>query len=128
MFWFCKQVWWSSSLLSVGIHGLTSIPPPNACEPVCHSVNEDVHVHYTWPRNFTHLWWMLWLTSMGEAIASHLSTQGSLPSLMLADCQTTIFLWHCLVVTPFGSRLDWGGTGTSIWCLVDAHTQGNTSF
>ena len=72
IFQFCEQVWWSSSVLSNGIHGLTSIPPPSACNPVHHSVNEDIHVHYTWPRNFTHLWWTLWLAYMGEAIDSHL--------------------------------------------------------
>ena len=122
MFQFCEQVWWSSSLQSNGIHRLMSIPPPNASDPVCHSVNEDTQIHYTWPKNFTHLQWMLTLMTMGEAVASHLSTQGSLPSLMLGDCQTINFFWHCLAVTTFGSRLDWGVTGTSILCLADAHT------
>ena len=28
---------------------------------------------------------------------------------MLGDCQTTIFLWHSLAVTPLGSGLNWGG-------------------
>ena len=56
------------------------------------------------------------------------SAQGSLVGLMLDDCQTTIFLWHSLAVTPLGSRLNWGGAGTSDPCLVDTHTQGNASF
>ena len=75
-FQFCEQSWWSSSPLSAGIYGLTSIPPPNTCEPASHSVKEDIHAHYTLPGIFTHLQWMLQLTSMGEAVASHLSTPG----------------------------------------------------
>ena len=49
----------------------TSTPPPNACDPFGHSVNEDIHTHYTLPGIFTHPQWMLQLMSMGEAIASH---------------------------------------------------------
>ena len=70
-FQLCEQLWWSSSLLSAGIYGLTSIPPPNAHEPASHSVNEDIHAHYTLLAIFTHLQWMLWLMSLGEAVASH---------------------------------------------------------
>ena len=51
-----------------------SIAPPNACDPVGHSVNEDIHAHYTLPGIFTHPQWMLQLTFMGEVIASHWST------------------------------------------------------
>ena len=43
----------------------TAIPLPNACNPV------DIHTHYMLPEVFTHLQWMLQLTSMGEAVASH---------------------------------------------------------
>ena len=71
-----EQSWWSSSLLSTGIYWLTSIPPPNACNPTGHAVNKDVHGYYTLLGIFTHLQWMLELMSMGETIASHLSTQG----------------------------------------------------
>ena len=48
-----------------------SIPPPNAHDSVSHSVNEDIHTHYTLPGIFPHPHWMLWLMSMGEAVASH---------------------------------------------------------
>ena len=68
---FGEQPWWLSSLLSNDICGLMSIPPPNACNPMSHSVNEDIPAHYTLPGVFIHLQWMLQLTSMGEAVASH---------------------------------------------------------
>ena len=71
---------------------------------------------------------MLWLTSMGEAIASVYPPQGILPSLMLGDHKTIVFLWHCLAVTPSRSRLNWGGAGTSTPYLADTLTQGNASF
>ena len=75
-FQFCEQSWWSSSLLSAGIHGLMSIPPPSAHDPAGHSVSEDIHSYYTSLGIFPYLQWTLWLTSMGEALASHLSTPG----------------------------------------------------
>ena len=103
---FCQQSWWSSSLLSTGIYGLMSIPPPNTCESAGHSVKEDIHSHYTLLGIFAHLQWMLWLTFMGEAITTFYPPQGS------------------LAVTPSGSRLDWGGAGTPILCLVDAVHKG----
>ena len=62
--------------LPARIYGLMSIPPPIAGNPVGHSVNEDIHAHYTLLGIFTHLQRMLWSMSMGEAIASHLSTPG----------------------------------------------------
>ena len=43
---------------------------------------------------------------------------------MLGDCRTIIFLWYSLAVTPSRSRLDWGGTGTSIPYLADTHMKG----
>ena len=49
----------------------TSIPLPNAHDPV------DFHIHYTLPEVFTHPWWMLQWTSMGEVITSHWSTPGN---------------------------------------------------
>ena len=73
-FQLCEQSWWLSSLLSAGIHGLTSIPPPNVHEPASHSVKEDIHGHYTLLGIFTHLQLKLWLMSTGEVIAFHLST------------------------------------------------------
>ena len=54
-------------LLSAGIYRLMSIPPPNACELASHSVQEDIHTHYTLLEIFTHPQWTFWLTSMGEA-------------------------------------------------------------
>ena len=99
-----------------------SIPLPNACNPV------DIHFHYMLPVVFTHPWWMLQQKSTGEVITSHWSTQGSLAGLILGDCQTTIFLWHNLAFTPFGSWLNWGGVGTSVPCMTDTNTQGNTSL
>ena len=51
-----------------------------------------------------------------------------------------VFLAWCLVITrpssscgslavsPSGSRLDWGGAGTSVPYLVDTQTQGNACF
>ena len=122
VFQFCEQSWWSSSLLSTGIYGLMSIPPPDACKPASHSVQGDIHTHYTLLEIFNHLQWMFQLMSKGEVIASHLSPQGSLSSLMLGVCQTIILLWHCLAVIPLGSSLDWGGAGTPVPCLVDTHT------
>ena len=76
MIQFCEQSWWSASLLSPGIYGLMSTLPPDEHEPVDHSVQEDIHTHYTLLGIFTHPQWMLQLMSMGEAIASHLSTPG----------------------------------------------------
>ena len=123
-----------------------SIPPPNGQDPVCHSVNEDIHIHYIWPRNFTHLWWTLWLIVHGRSCNFLFNPpQGSLPNLMLGDYQTIIFLWHCLVVTSLRSRLtgvglvcpclawsvsmckecqllmQWGGAGCDVGC-VNFHT------
>ena len=121
-FQFCEQSWWLSSLLSTGIYWLTSIPPPNACDPAGHSIKEDTHTYCTSLGIFAHLQWMLWLISMGEAIASHLSTPGKSSCLTLGDCQTIVLLSCCLAVTPFGSRLDWGGASTSIWYLGDTCT------
>ena len=63
-FQFCEQSWWSSSLLSAGIYGLMSIPPPNAHEPAGHSVKEGIHSYYTLLLIFTHLQWRLWLMPM----------------------------------------------------------------
>ena len=48
-----------------------SIPQPNTCNPVGHSVTEEIHAHHTLPGIFTHPQWMLQLTSKGEAIAFH---------------------------------------------------------
>ena len=36
----------------------------------------NIHFHYTLPEVFTHPWWMLWWTSIGEVITSHWSTPG----------------------------------------------------
>ena len=105
-----------------------SIPPPNTCDPAGHSVNKDIPAHYTLSAIFTQLWWTLQLISMGETVLPIDPPQESLPSLMRGDCQTIIYLWHCLAVTLCGSRIDLGGTGTSIPCLVDTYMQGNTSF
>ena len=92
-----------------------SIPPPNAHNPAHHSIEEDANTYYTSLGTFNHLQWMLQSMSTGEAIASHLChPREGLPSLMLGDHQTIVLLWHCLTVTPFGSRLGWGGAGTSI--------------
>ena len=82
-----------------------------------------------------HITWSLHPSSV-DALAdvhgrSHnfpLIHQGSLSGLMLGDHHTTILSWCILVVTPFGSGLNWGGAGTSVPCLADTHTQGNTSF
>ena len=49
---------------------LTSLPPLHIHVP------SDVHSHITIPKVFTHPWWVLWLTSMVEAITSSWSTPG----------------------------------------------------
>ena len=71
-FQFCEQLWCSSSLVSAGIYGVMSIPPPDAHKLTGHSVQEDIHAHYTLLEIFTHPQWMVWLTSTGEATASNL--------------------------------------------------------
>ena len=75
-FQFCEQSWLSSSLLSTGIYGLTSVPPPDTCKLAGHSVQEDINTCYTLLEIFTHPQWTFWLTSTGEAVASHLSIPG----------------------------------------------------
>ena len=114
--------WQSFSLLSDGIYGLeTSIPLPNACDPV------DIQFHYTLPEVFTHPQWMLWWMSMGKVVASHWSTR----EVFLAWCWViTRPLSSCgsLAVTPLRSGLNWGGAATSVLCLADTPHTGNTSF
>ena len=70
-FQFHEQSWWSSSLLSTGINGLTSIPPPNAHYPAGHFIEKDAHTYCISLGIFTNPQWMLWLMSTGEAMASY---------------------------------------------------------
>ena len=64
-----------------------------------------------------HVTWSLHLSSVDAVVDVHrrshsfllIHPQGSLPGLTLGVCQTTIFLWHNLTVTPPGSRLNWVG-------------------
>ena len=58
-----SAIWWH-------LQAETSIPLPNACDPV------DIHTHYTLPEVFTCPQWMLWWTSTGEVVACHWYTPG----------------------------------------------------
>ena len=106
---------WLSSVSSHGSHPVCylmvsmgwDVYPSTKCMQSC---KHPCPLHITWNL---HLSWMLQLMSMGEVVASNLSTPGSLPSLMLGDSQTITCLWHSLAVIPPGSRLNWGGAGTS---------------
>ena len=81
-------------------------------------------------ESFTHLQWMLTLMSMEEASGS----------TFIHHPREVFLAWCCVItrllssygivldVTPSGSRLDWGGAGTSILSLADTHTLGNASF
>ena len=90
----------------------------NACDPV------DFHLDYMLPEVFTH--------PLDAPVDVHGlpidPPQGSLTGLVLGACQTTIYLWHNLTVTPLGSWLNWGGAGTLVLCMADTLTQGNASL
>ena len=79
-----STIWWH-------LWAETSIPLPNALNPVGHSVNEDINTHYTLPGIFSHPQWMFQLTSTEEAIASHWSTPEVSPA------------WHWVVARPSSS-------------------------
>ena len=123
---------WLSSMNSCGGHSVCyamasmgwDIYPSTKCMWYC---RHPLPLHVTWSLN---------LSSVDALVDIHgrshnfplIHPMGSLPGLMLGDHQTTIFLWHSLTVTPPGSRLYWGGAGTSVPCFMDIHTQRNTSF
>ena len=122
-FQFCEQLWWSSSLQSNGIYGLTSIPSPNAYDPVGHSVR-------WWCPCPLHITWNLHPSSV-DALVDVYGRSCSFPFIHPKE----VFLaWHWVIARPLsscgivllslssGSRLDWGGTGTSVLYLADTHT------
>ena len=78
--------WSSYSLLSNGIFGLMSIPPPNACNPAGHS-----HVLYASLRIFTLLQWTLQWTSTGEAVIPIYPPQG------------VFLVWYQVIARPLSS-------------------------
>ena len=81
----------------------TSIPPPNTCNQL-----PSIHAHYMLPGSSVD-------TPVDIHGRSHSfpTPQQSVPGLMY-DCQTIIFLWMILLSLPSGSRLGWGGAGTSV--------------
>ena len=87
VFQFCEQLWWSSSPLSTGIHGLTSIPPASTCVPAGHSVGEDIHTSYTLLGIFTHFQW--------DALADIHGRSHSFPFIHPRE----VFLAWCWVIT-----------------------------
>ena len=88
-----------------------SFPQPNIHGPV------DIHTHYTLPRVFTHHQW-------DAAVDIH----GRSHNQVLGDHLSTVLLWHHHIFTSLGSGLTWGGAGTSVPCMMDSYTQGNTNL
>ena len=54
--------------------------------------------------------------------------KGSLAGWALGDHLTTALLWHHHIFTSLGSGLAWDGAGTSVPCMMDTYTQGNTNL
>ena len=89
----------------------------------------DIHFHYMLPEVFTH-------PQMDTLVDVH----GRSHSFLLIHPREVLLAWHWVIARPLsshgivllslplGSGLNWGGTGISVPCLVDTHTQGNTSF
>ena len=102
------------------LHPLPTIPDP-----------VDLHFHYTIPKAFTLPLWMLWWTSMGEVVTSHESSPGDSVWAGIG-CSPDHYLTHGIISSSLplgvGSTGVWGGGGTSVLCLANAHTQGNTSL
>ena len=93
------------------------------CDPV------DFHFHNTLPEVFTHPLLMPQWMSMREVITSHWSTLGESGwTWCRATTRPLSTLGVVFLSLPFGSWLNWGGAGTSVPYMVDAHTQWNASF
>ena len=100
-------------------------PQPNIC------VTSDVYSYYTLPGVFTHLQWMLPVDIHSR---SHnfllIHSQGSLTggTCRVTSPATATLVVHHPIFTSFGSRLAWGGAGTSVPCMTDTYTQGNANL
>ena len=110
-----SAIWWH-------LWAETSIPLPNACNPV------DIHSHYMLPEVFTHPQWTLWWMATGEFIASLIHPREVFLAWCWVIARPLTFRGIVLLSLALGSRLNWGGAGTSVPCLADTQTQGNTSF
>ena len=83
-----------------------------------------------------HITWSLHPSSV-DALAD---VHGRSHSFLLIHPREVFLAWHWVIARPLsshgivslsllpGSRLNWGGAGTSVPCLADTHTQGNASF
>ena len=112
-----EWLWQSFILLSNGIYQLWHL---SLCQT--YMILQTLHPHYT-----SHLLWMLWQTSMVEAITSCWSTPGK-SAWSDAGWSPDHFSLMVYSITPLGSCLNWCGAGSSVPCLADTHTQGNASF
>ena len=98
------------------------------CQPYMQSSRPPLPLNMT-PKVFTLLLWMFWCISTGRSCDFLLIHPTGV--CLGQHWVITRPLSTCGVISsslPFGSWLNWGGTGTSIPCLVDAHTQGNASL